>query len=1720
MVGLLLSTMWRRRLRGLIIMLSSESHSGDAMDSKPQSLGSPFPCTAANGSKGPKQPATSPETGDARPKPPVKPKPCVLPKPAMPVKPVPGLRQALSEVPSAEKMNLLAGPKPYSSGAGNAVKRLSFSLKGPPREDTNGKEVSSPFSTVVKQSGEKEGSGSAKKSNAAEGASGGEHAESCSIRESAAPFKVKPVPVAAKPERFPGTTVEEILAKIEKPSKEGPNSPDRPRLVRSFLSQDGGTAVHLGPKGYAAFRRCSSGGEAGGIEAEGPACRASYEAEENRLSKNKEETTSSNGQHVPESEQPERAVETNLNFLSRDSSSRPSMSCDGSQPGRRNPPSPPGVSYLQHGNCSAGLSPSGLSSVSGTYQPLNKLSSGVSPGSPDAPAETAQPPGAPYFPADVSCTEAQFPPGSPDAPTEVPQSPVEASLGLGQAPGSPVTLADPCPPGSPSAFLKTSLGHTLSSCLSDLPEVSLLPGQSASSTNVYAEHSPEVPRCVLGVSESPGSPSTPSEYHVGSDQPPGSPSHPQDSLPSREQDPIKNPAQVLPQFSQLVLRRASEGVVQPRGKKLTREELGGSLAVLPREGGGGPLLEQATAGESNWSLSQSFEWSFPNRAFDIGGRRLGSPPRSPIKETDDTSILETELGGESPVLQGSHEEIGLKGQSRKREEVEDYGSSACLDGSRESPRHGRKVEWELESSSALGMSAPGGPSAQHEPMSPRLQSPIVAEEGGIQVEHDGFQPFAPTSEKEALRAMEPLPNVEDAAPPAEPCILFSEDAQVQTAASCQEDNSALALAQEGKTGGVDHAKGLEPDHSSHWLDELLASPPPSADDTKRRSTPKPEDPTGPENLLGWSQKDFCSEFGFVGDDQSAFGMDWSPHVTKADWPDETEQDREFGIGTRDWLSSYSVGDAKTQDIEFGTSQQDWTRGTPLIGSSNPGQEAWLATYSNSCADQQIKESDWSSTYISTVECQDQEPYTRKPGWPKLCSAEDDQGSSSFEAEKTGWGSQYHVTAAEGADWVNKYSVEDARGLESGVNIKSSEEYDKYITDSRQDTKLGTGQPEVPDDCRAMDATSQDTTLNANQSAWPNETSAGSTANEPQTEFGTQQVEQPSENNANHPESQGSAQQQSQPMYGSSDGSCQESEMSVKVSDWSSRYDMGVTQSREGQFSVEKPEGTRKYDDKQTGWERELDNGDRGSRTEFDYHDQEFCAQKQVWADEYSLNKTDPRSGDFPAGTRDWVKDAHLSETEQKELFSVTEKDQTGSFGSFQFSKQTVTVDLEETVDRLIDQVGGLKTEAKGVGEEQPAWTQDLGVRDKYLSGDLKTESPDSSKQPAEKQPYWFSGPGLEIISASSDARPGVLEETREPGVGQADLAYSSGTESMDVSTLRPKAFDGTKEVDLIDGTGTAEHKGHNNPFGITGLDGDVAQHPETAKESRKFHNQRLSSPSHFLEEMVSNSAVKELAHQKRPASFHSYQLEAQKRLSNLPDEKARVSPSPVEKDEKVLVGAEGGESQLDIGNGSQLPEEARVLSHPEQNGSQITQPASQEGHASEKALEVMRENFFLGDTEVLDNTAYRERANLGRKRGHRAPATRSGGALSENSSWMFRDSTEPRIASPASDDEAHEEVKSRKSRNSPLSKGVKVPLFPGLSASALKAKLRGRNHSAEEGDQQSEAKDTNVQRSKSCKIANISGKSLVLPPKPEKSSGSETSSPNWLQVLKLKKKKP
>ncbi|KAM3852080.1 182 kDa tankyrase-1-binding protein isoform 2-T3 [Vipera latastei] len=1662
------------RSLGLAFMLTSESQP-DVMDSKPQSLCSSFSITAANGRKDTKLPSSSPEIGDARPKPPVKPKPCVLPKPAVPVKPVPAQRQTLSEVPSAEKINLLAGPKPYSSGAGNAVKRLSFNLKCSSREVTNGKEVPSSFSTASKSSEDKEDAEPTKKSSAIEKASEEECRESSSIVRCTLPFKVKPVPVATKPERFPGTTVEEILAKIEKPNESSPSS-DRPRLVRSFFSQDGGSTVHLGPKGYVAFRRSSSGEEGVGTDPEGSAYRVSCEIKERSLSRNKELKEEDGNSKVSESQQPETEVKRNEIFLLADSSSQPSMSCKEDQLESSSPPS----------------------------SPVTKFSSRVTPGSPDAPSETTQPPGAPYLPTDVPCSEALLPPGSPDGSAKSSGSPLVDSVSHVQFADSPVSIADTWPPGSP---VKTSPGQPLLSDLAEVsaryPELPLVPEQAASLIPSPIEYNLQPHQCLTGVSESPGSPSILSKCHVGSDQPPGSPSCIPDTLLNRGKDDLQNRAQILPLEDEAPLlsqRRASEGVMQPQGKKMIREELGGSLAALPREKD--PSVVQTLGGESSWSLSQSFEWSFPNQGLELGGKRLLSPPNSPIQEHDDDNLLEAELGGEIPPLQGSYQEAGSEGQIGKEEVTEASEHS----GNKESERNWKKIEGQLETQSTLELSAPGGPSVQRKIGSPNLKDPVVAEEVTLQEDHDDFLQFPPNHEEEALRVMEPLPSVEQSAPPAEPCILFSEGAQVQTADSCQEESDALGMAQEAKMGNSDLG-GVEPNPSSHWLDELLASPPPSADDTKRRSTPKVEDPTGPQDLLGWSRKDLHSEFGIVGADRSdTFRLGWTADVTEMKWLGETEQDREFGTGLQDWPNSYTVDNAKSQDMEFGTSPQEWAGGSPLLGNSGPGQEEWLASYGSHCADHPAEESDWSSTYtISAAEVQDTEPYTRKPGWPRLCSTGSDQQSSEFVAvEKTDWNSQYHDAAAETSDWP-KYHMENISCPESDVSPESAKVPSESTIESQLETEFSV---------KHSDDSTPVSVFSASHLGWPSESDSGSGTSQPQRESSAHQVEQSSEPQ-NNPESQLSFQQDSRPeTYGFDGGSYPESKLNVKQFDWPSRCETGIAQNQGDEFSSDKPDEVKEYNG-EIGCRIEKDSGIKGSNSQMEVDNQQFYTQRPIWSDEYSLNKFEPQEDCFAPGGGDWIKDSNFSETEQND---TTRQDIIAGFGSLGLSDQKVTVNLEESTDNLIHQAGNLTNlamdEPRGIGEGESECIQHRDIGDLAISSDLKVKSLEAYKKPVEKQLDWVLPFDMETSSAASNTRSVNAEGGREPDVGQADLINNmdvSDTKKADVSDLRPKALDGTEVA----------YRDESYHLEVTGLEDDVMQHQGGTSVSgeRKCHSQRLSSPSCLLEGMVSKSASRPEAQQKRPASFHSCHLEEKRKLNNLPSElvpaaeKIRPSPFPLEDVGEVLSDTDGGISQLNSGNGRQPPEK--------ESESQATQPISQDDCALEGAEALTREIFtFLEDTEVLDNSAHRDRASLGRKRGHRAPITRAGGTVLENdrNSWMFRDSTEPQLVSAVSDEEVHEESKSKKSRSSPLSKGVKVALFPGLSPSALKAKLRGRNRSAEEGEQ-GEAKEAAVQRSKSCKMGSTSGKPLVLPPKPEKSSGSETSSPNWLQVLKLKKKK-
>lgn len=171
--------------------------------------------------------------GDPRAKPPVKPKPRALSsKPALPAKPsllVPvgprPPRGPLAELPSARKMNMLAGPQPY----GVSKRPLPFAPR-PTAEAPAGGEV-------TQESG-KEDSG---KEDLPPLTPPARCAALGGVRKAPAPFR-------PSSERFAASTVEEILAKMEQPRKEIPASPDRLWGSRLTFNHDGSS--RYGPRTY------------------------------------------------------------------------------------------------------------------------------------------------------------------------------------------------------------------------------------------------------------------------------------------------------------------------------------------------------------------------------------------------------------------------------------------------------------------------------------------------------------------------------------------------------------------------------------------------------------------------------------------------------------------------------------------------------------------------------------------------------------------------------------------------------------------------------------------------------------------------------------------------------------------------------------------------------------------------------------------------------------------------------------------------------------------------------------------------------------------------------------------------------------------------------------------------------------------------------------------------------------------------------------------------------------------------------------------------------------------------------------------------------------------------------------------------------------------------------------------------------------------------------
>ncbi|KAM4667428.1 182 kDa tankyrase-1-binding protein [Amazona ochrocephala] len=1593
------------------------------MASQPQPLHPALPCAAPAGTGG--LVGGSPDTGAARPKPPLRPKPRVLPKPAVPAKtplPSPGPRHPRPELPSAEKMNRLAGPQPYSAGsAGGPLRRPSFTIKSPHQEPPMEKGLPSPAAAA----GE------------ATGAAPGEEPPlpPTPSRKGPAPFKVTPVPVAAKPERFPGTTVEQILAKMD--TRESPGSPDRARLCPD-------PSLRFGSKPFAAFRRRPSGEADGATPTEAPQPAA--------------------GEPGPRDDGHPTAE------MSGSPPAGPSSA--GAPRGHRRPRSPPDLSSLQLGP----------------------------PGSPRPPSCPALAPGAPSQP----CTAA---PGSPHVPPELlaPGSPT-------RAPGSPESrpparaLAASIPaPGAPSSAAEPQLS------ISRSPGSPHIPGEGSPDTAtppgtpelppraVSPPGTPELPpraTCPPGSPEDaveyPASPSPPPEPLGKVSRPPGSPEGPDDPplSPLFPEGPNFSPA---PPCRDSGLRRSSEGVLQPPPAGQGLGALGGSLSALPRPGD--PLPEPALGSESGWSLSQSFEWTFPAR----GPRRIPSPPRSPIRETGDSDGEDPAPGAAEPGPQGPE-----------------------------------------------GAPCPGGPVAQAEAeSSPEEDGDGEAEQDvTLRVTEPGQDPAEPEPPTEAVPPDAAPP---DAAPPP--------TATVTGSVWAPEGDSALGLQGPGgpeRAGGSPRSCDVPGDPG--WLTELLASP-------------GAHTGQGTEGLLGWSRKDLSSEFG-IGAPRPGSAFRWT---RETEWPREPPRDQEFG-------TEQSWGRSGAGDQPFGTARSDWgsgCRGTELPGDAGLGRSDWHKApgTGESCRQEQdfgaskptwgtgysldsagsgdgisSGDADWTSSYsVGGAQRQDEELSSRQPSWAGKYSSGDPE--SQEQGITLAWAGQYGSRDPEMEDrelspaWTSQYSSRGAETTDKDLTLGWA---------GRSSTgDAGTAGREFSPSRTAWDSEystrdmeSQDREFSPSRPAWTDECSTQGMESQDR-EFSLSRPAEADGYSSRHMESQDREFSPSRPAwedrYSTRERESQDQEFSPSRPAWTSECSTRDMEDQAWKFCPGRPAWDSEYSS------RDMENQERafsssrsakaseGSTRDVESQDGEFKPGRPPWEDRYSTRDVESQDREFSLAWEDRYSTRHLES--QDSGFKPNKPAWHGEHS---------TRDMESQEQELSPSRGA---EADGY-RSRDTESQDLELGPGSLTGAGECSSADTREEGRQVRPGRGTG-RAELVDAAADGKelPGShcsYPPSQDPGCGSAEHSAAGSRDWAEEpgAAEHHSQFSSIGTEQGLGPSGAAVSTGGFMPWsGVMGAPGERHRAVSCGTSEGAGVQERGCGDSEAQRREWADAFSARCAARSRDVgerrlggdtgSVHSSSTALWDPSLQTGDPPAMESPcadphSPAEEERDPL---ELNAAPRSPGASSPLPE--AVGGTPLDTGSAAAPSDQLDGKRppswEEKWLptgtphpeappDLAGQEFtFLEDAEVLDSRVFRSKAELGRQRRHRAPALRPAAAPAGDA-WLFRDSTEPRPAAP--EEEAALEPRSRRA-----GRAGKVPLFPSLSAAALKAKLRGRNRSAEEGTPPGDSKVTpsrepHVQRSKSCKIPGLSGKPLVLPPKPERSSGSEASPPHWLQALKLKKKKP
>lgn len=329
------------------------------------------------------------------------------------------------------------------------------------------------------------------------------------------------------------------------------------------------------------------------------------------------------------------------------------------------------------------------------------------------------------------------------------------------------------------------------------------------------------------------------------------------TFPSGEEAAAKRDTDPSP--SSLAQRRFSEGVLRPPSRD--QEKLGGSLAALPQTQGSQSALDRpfGSGAESNWSLSQSFEWTFPTRPSGLGVWRLDSPPPSPITEASEAAEA---AEASNCAVSDQEEGVSQKGQGAQSAPGGPGRPSSWVQGDDPCISPLQKDDGESQPQSpALTCESPS--TTEFPPGTPLLQAEERHQDQEPLSEPECPLPLA--TREAALPILEPVVGQQQPAPPDQPCVLFADAPDPGQALPAEEEAVILVQAEttQPKTEAEDCCRTSPqpavPDSSSRWLDELLASPPPSGGSARRGAGSELKDASSPSTCsevrtgTGWEE---------------------------------------------------------------------------------------------------------------------------------------------------------------------------------------------------------------------------------------------------------------------------------------------------------------------------------------------------------------------------------------------------------------------------------------------------------------------------------------------------------------------------------------------------------------------------------------------------------------------------------------------------------------------------------------------------------------------------------------------------------------------------------------------------------------------------------------------------------------------------------------------------